>query len=418
MHSMTPSLDANSRTILRDLAARYLEICSSARNINARELWRKHNSLDPGRPLVICSAFFTSTIEDEIKPLLPPPAVPALYRDLEYWLQSRIWASAIGDDNVYEPWYYMPADLRPTPPGYWGIPLREERNVSSHGVRYFPVISSVEDLGRLEATPHEVIHEETVEIRRVRDAIGDILPVHSARNTAYPMWFGTDLSMAAGAMVGLEQLMLMMYDNPALLHRLMEFMRDGVLNNIRQGEQAGSWSTADSNNYSLPRYVNNLPDPEPETYGAKLSDLWFFTHAQEFESTSPAQFEEYLLQYQMPIMECFGLVNYGCCETLNNKIDLLKTVSNLRRIAMGPLSNLREGCEQIGRDYVVSWRPNPAMVSVGFDAVEVRRIIRQGLADSRGCNVEIMLKEILTIGGDASRLFKWSEVAVQEAEGA
>ena len=51
------------------------------------------------------------------------------------------------------------------------------------------------------------------------------------------------------------------------------------------------------------------------TYGAKLKDLWFFSHAQEFECVSAAQHEEFLLRYQMPIIEKFGLVNYGCCET-------------------------------------------------------------------------------------------------------
>ena len=83
---------------------------------------------------------------------------------------------------------------------------------------------------------------------------------------------------------------------------------------------------------------------------------------------------------------------------------------------MGPLADLKKGCAQIGTDYIVSWRPNPAMVSSGFDEQQIRKTIRQGLKDSAGCHVEIMLKEMMTVQGDLSRLFKWTEIARQEAE--
>ena len=123
------------------------------------------------------------------------------------------------------------------------------------------------------------------------------------------------------------------------------------------------------------------------------------------------------MNYQLPIMELFGLVNYGCCETLDNKIDMLRKIPNLRRILVGPRADLKRSAEQIGRDYCISWRPNPAaMVSQGFDADNVRKLIRQALQDGKGCNVEIVLKELLTVEGDLSRLFKWAEIVREEAE--
>ena len=118
----------------------------------------------------------------------------------------------------------------------------------------------------------------------------------------------------------------------------------------------------------------------------------------------------------MPIMERFGLVNQGCCETLDDKIDMLCTIPNLRRILMGPLANLKKGCEQIGEDYIVSWRPSPAIISTGFDECQIRKTIQQGLKDSRGCHIEIMLNEMMTVEGDLTRLVKWTEIATQEAE--
>ena len=79
-------------------------------------------------------------------------------------------------------------------------------------------------------------------------------------------------------------------------------------------------------------------------------------------------FDEFMLQYQLPIMAEYGLVAYGCCEDLTRKIDVLRQIRNLRRIAVTPVADVRRCAEQIGTDYVISWRPNPTdMVCAGWD---------------------------------------------------
>jgi len=414
---MSAGIDTSTATTIRDLAKRYVEVCESERNHRLRELWRNHNSLVKTRPPVVCCWYFASRIYDDIDAAIPEPvATEPPFAGLELWLRRQLWGSTIPDDRVYDPWYTMSARMQQPPRDTWGIERCTIRDEESRGWRQMPVVKTPEQLKRLQATPHVVIDDCTPEIRAVRDLIGDILPVHVKKSTVYPIWGGTDLSEAAGALLGLEELMYALYESPELVHGMMQFMRDAVLANLEQGEAAGDWSTADNQNYGMPPHARDLPEPKANSYGAKLKDLWFFTHAQEFEAVSPAQHQEFLLQYQMPIMERFGLVNYGCCETLDGKIDMLRSIPNLRRILMGPLADLRRGCEQIGEDYIVSWRPNPAVVSSGFDGQRIRRIIRQGMKDSRGCHVEIMLKELMTVEGDLSRLFKWTEIARQEAE--
>jgi hypothetical protein len=196
-------------------------------------------------------------------------------------------------------------------------------------------------------------------------------------------------------------------------------MRDAVIANLKEGEAAGDWSTVESNNYAVPAYCHELPDPRANSHGAALRDLHCFMHAQEFETVSPEQHEEFLLRYQMPIMKLFGLVNYGCCESLHNKVALLRTIPNLRKILAGPIANVRKIVEEVGADYIVTWRPNPAvMVSGGFDPRRVRRLIRETLAMARGCHIEINLKELLTVQNDMGRLVKWARIATEEAENA
>jgi hypothetical protein len=400
---------------IRDLAKRYAEVCASERNRRSRDLWRDHNGLAGTRPLVICSWYFASHCLDEIDAALPAPlAAEYPFTELEKWLRRQLWGSTIPDDRVYDPWYVMSARMQPLPADVWGIPLETVRDRQSRGWRHLPVVRAMEDLERMQATPHAVLDDNTPDIRAVRDLVGDILPVHVKKSTVYPIWRGTDLSAGAGQLLGLEELLYALYEAPQLVHALMRFMQDAVLANLDQGEAAGDWSTVDSQNYGMPPHARELPEPKANAHGARLKDLWFFTHAQEFEGVSPAQHREFLLQYQMPIMERFGLVNYGCCETLDGKIDMLRAIPNLRRILIGPRASMKRGCEQIGRDYVVSWRPSPTIVSSGFDERHVRTVIRRGVEDSRGCHVEIMLKEMMTVEGDLSRLFRWTEIANQE----
>ena len=47
----------NDRTILRDLARRYMEVCSKPEIDERRDLWRQHNSLKWTRPLIYVRAF-------------------------------------------------------------------------------------------------------------------------------------------------------------------------------------------------------------------------------------------------------------------------------------------------------------------------------------------------------------------------
>ncbi len=128
-----------------------------------------------------------------------------------------------------------------------------------------------------------------------------------------------------------------------------------------------------------------------------------------------------MLRYQEPIMAGFGLVTYGCCEEMAGRIPLLRRVPNLRRIAVTPVSDAARCAELIGGDYVASYRPSPAdMVAYGWDESRVRTILRRDLAAFRanGCLVDITLKDVETVQGDAQRVRRWVQVAREEAEAA
>ena len=126
-----------------------------------------------------------------------------------------------------------------------------------------------------------------------------------------------------------------------------------------------------------------------------------------------------MLRYQLPIMREFGLSAYGCCEDLTGKIDVLRQIPNLRRIAVSPMANVRRCAEQIRDTYVFSYRPSPSdMVGYSWDEVRVRRILRQDLAACRefDCHADITLKDVETVQHEPERLRRWVAITRQTIE--
>jgi hypothetical protein len=249
----------------------------------------------------------------------------------------------------------------------------------------------------------------------LQDAVGDLLTVNLDRGPYYRMWSG-DISTDLAHLRGMEQMMWDMMDRPRWLGKLLAFMRDSILQVHEQAEADGDWRLCDHENQAMP-YATELSDPAANSEPVKRDQLWVFLASQETTLVSPAMFDEFMLQYQIPIMEKFGLVAYGCCEDLTRKIDLLRRIPNLRRIAVTPWADVRACAEQIQQDYVFSWRPSPAeTICTGFDPDKVRRFIRAGLEASRGCHVDITLKDIETIDGNFDNLIEWTRIVREIVE--
>jgi hypothetical protein len=236
------------------------------------------------------------------------------------------------------------------------------------------------------------------------------------RTPAY-LFFNGDISTHVARLRGLQQLMMDMFDAPDKLHELLAFMRDGVLATHDEAEAAGDWTLSSTHNQEEV-YCEGMTPPKPNTPCTR-KDIWGYFAAQEYTLISPEMHDEFLFQYQLPIMEKFGRVAYGCCEDLGEKIDMLRQLSNLRVIAVTPVADVKRCAEQIGPDYVCSWRPSPAdTICCGFDENRIRRIIREGLEAFRAndCRVHINLKDISTLEGDLMRLPRWTKIVRETIE--
>ena len=406
--------DPQDVSIIRDLAHQYAEVAAQPIQQERRDLWRAHNSLKSERPLVLATYGYHNVWCREVFGEATLQCEDPFFRSHERNLRMALFHDQVGDDLIAEPWITQGASYRTGGgwTGVWGV----ESEISQPGVEggsfkvTGPPIREWSDRARMTAPPHDIDEEATrANVERLREAVDGLLEVDISRGPV--LWgFLADISTSLAYLRGLQQIMVDMYESPAELRELLAFMRDGILANQQQAEEAGDTTLTCGHNGQEP-YAEELEDPMPNSGPRTRGDIWGFFAAQEFTLISPAFHDEFLYQYQLPIMEHFGLTHYGCCEDLTRKIDMLKQAKNLRSIAVTPVANLAECVEQIGEDYVISWRPNPTdMVCAGWDQERIRRIIGDGLRAARGTHLHLHLKDIETVQGDPTRLRRWVDI--------
>lgn len=393
--------------VLRSLAEKVSEISRKPVQNERRELWRKNNSLIKTRPLIYMQigswdAMGSEVISNKLE------CVDPLYRDIEFKLWYAIFKDDFGDDEIIEPWVTVDPVFQTSG---WGFEQQSIMPEEARGAfKILPCIKDYDDIKRLRVPKHEVNREKTDENQHmVEDAIGDLIEVNRGGGTAYMSW-GGDISTQFARLVGLEELMYYCYDRPEWLHDILAFMRDGILKAQQEAEDAGDWTATSHTNQSMP-YSMEMPDPKANSGPIGRDKLWGFFAAQEFALISPEMHEEFMLNYQLPIMKNFGLTAYGCCEDLTKKIDILRKVPNLRRIAVTPWADVGKCADQIQKDYVLSLRPNPSStICTAWDPSLIRKTIREAMDAAKGCIVDINLKDVQTVRGEIWRFKEWIKI--------
>jgi hypothetical protein len=404
-------MGAHDIETMRELVQRYLVLANDPANAVKRDLWRRHNAREQTRIPVYARAFAWAEMPDRQFVCADP-----FWHPYEDQLRSQLFRASFEDDWVFEPWLVVEADRDQHPDGYWGTRLTWLKSDHPHGGKAMDNPLKTPDDVRKLIRPRQHINEAATQARlaRVQDAVGDLITVTVNRAPISSVWHG-DISTDLGHLRGIGNLMFDMMDRPDWLHALLAFMRDAILDTHRAAEEAGDWRLLNHENQSVP-YAADLADPAPHSPPVKRRQLWYFCASQETTLLGPAQFDEFMLQYQLPIMAEFGLVAYGCCEDLTRKLDLLRQIPNLRRIAIAPLANVSSCAEQLGRAYVMSYRPSPAdMVAYRFDEQRIRRILTRDLTACRAhdCCVDICLKDVETVERDPTRIRRWNKLTRQ-----
>ena len=412
------------REVLRRLAARKMKIAADSTNLERKELWYKHNGLAESRPMVLAEIqgcmdelFNAGHMKVECR--------SAWARSIEIFMKKEIYEfEVLQDDHVVEPflnvnWIVNTTNHVDESEMHVYMPETDGRL----GARRWdpPIRDIAADFDKLHARQFEVDRPGTDVLRGgLEGIVGDIVPVR-IRGT---YWWTLGMTWTAIDLIGLENLMLFMYDDPEGLHRIMQFLYDDFTAYGEWLEQEGLFTLNNENDYigsGGMGYSRELPR-EGSSDGANAapgrSDLWALVESQETVGVGPDQFEEFIFPYQKRMAEQYGLCYYGCCEPVNSRWHVLKNISNLRSVSVSPWADEEFMANALRRDYVYSRKPKPTMISTkDFDEEAIRGDIRRTLDVARGCNVEFLMKDVHTLDGKPDRLARWVEIVREEIAG-
>jgi hypothetical protein len=279
-----------------------------------------------------------------------------------------------------------------------------------------PMKDLSKDLSKLHHRTFSVDRQATFsQQEQLSDIFGDLLPVRIHCS----LWWTVGLTWDAALLIGLENLMWAMYDQPEDLHRLMAFLRDDAMHYITWCESEGllcSNDGADGVGSGGFGAIDGLRAGGPEYQRpATLDQRWGFAESQETVGVSPAMFQDFILPYQVPLLEKFGLNCYGCCEGLEHRIgSVLDHVPRLRRVSVAPNANQQVLAEALAGRCIFSRKPYPAHVCVGFNEPAIRQDLQHTLALAAKQPLELILKDTHTVENEPARLARWVQIAREE----
>ena len=411
------SATERDRTILRELASQVAEIAALPVQQQTIDAWKALNHLEPVRPMVTIDQVCWHEMEsgDELTPLSEDP----FCRGLETRLRRTLYA-----------WNHMPVDMVVSPyidvpkviggMGF-GIQVNEQRAVldpanGGVGHLYIDQMATEADLDKIQSPRVTFDAEATARCEeQTRELLDGLLEVRlQGALPSFAPWDQIVMWRSVGS------LLYDLVDRPEFMHQIISRVTDGMLSMLDQLEDQGLLGHGQGTIHCSGAHTDELPADGFDPERPRARDLWTCGMAQIFSSVGPDMHQEFELDYANRWYERFGLVYYGCCEPLDDKVAIIRNTPHVRKISMSPWVDVERGAERLGSDYVFSRKPTPALLAVddwSADAVEAD--LRETLEACRrhGTPCEFILKDISTVRYEPHRLWEWAEVAARTVKG-
>jgi hypothetical protein len=336
-------------------------------------------------------------------------------------------ADEVGDDVVVEPWFRL--GWRLVLPGF-GVTVEQKpalmpNNETSLGYTFNFPVRTPEDILLLRPRAFGVDREGTGQSARLlHDAFGDILPVRVGNYDPFVAEPGDDgfcgnfffgLTWQIYRFIGNDGLLYWVYDAPDAIRRLMDYMLRDRIALFDFLEKEGLLVPNTDTQMAGPRaygYVSELRGPD-SSGPVRLKDLWGWAESQETINISPAMFKEFVLPHLAALSAKFGLVYYGCCEPVHDRLALImEAIPNLRSVSVSGWSDLERVAEMLGRRYVYSRKPTPALLSGANPPWDLARAdMVKTYQATKNCCVELLFRDLYTVNRERSRIGAWVKMA-------
>ncbi len=400
------------RGVLRELAERVAAVAATAKMAEIRRLWAAHNRIERTRPLLFCDP---ENGWNEIITETQMQCQGTLARRWEMDLRKEIfWGEVMGDDKPVDSCFNVPYTAAADD---WGLNAVYQE-VGTGGSYSWE--GSIKDY----ATDLKYIHSPQVQIDWetttgcldiAKDVFGDILTVRLKG----VWWWSLGLTWPAATFRGLKNMLCDFIEHPDELHELLSIISRGYLEKLDYLEANGLLSLNNDGTYVGSGgfgYTDELPQPD-FSGRVRTCDMWGFVESQETVNISPKMYEQFIFPHEKPIMERFGLNCYGCCEPLQGRWHVVKWHPRLRRVSCSPWVDVDAMVANLGDKYIFSMKPSPTALAVRqMDTDAVRKEIREIVDKTKGCVVELIMKDNHTLADHPENVVNWCRIAREELE--
>lgn len=410
-------LNSKEIEVLRDLAKRVYELSQQPENEEKRRDWIALNDLHPNRPMIIMDQLPWSEINFD-------GSLTCVTED-KYWQRHESNLRKTLFKMKYFPADYVVPGFVEVPKGIvgmdaYGIQREEDTAVLVEGseVRghlYHDVLGTEEAVDAIQI-PHPYEDKEASKriLTEALEVFGDSIPVvQNGVNPSNSIWDWISMWR------GVEDPLYDLVERPEFIHKLMDKLTTAIMTQLDCLEAEGLLGSNQQYIHCTGAFTEQLPKEGFDKDHVRAKDTWCYGLAQMLDTVSPAMFNEFELEYANKWYSRFGLVYYGCCDALHHKMKYVRNIPNLRKVSMSPWSNAEIGAAEIGKDFVFSSKPSPAMVGApSWDPEAVRKdLLRiKSACDKNGCAVEFILKDVSTCCNDVKRLIEWNKIAMEIAK--
>jgi hypothetical protein len=400
------------RESLVRLAERVAEIAASPRMAETRRLWLKHNRLEKTRPVVFCDP---ENGWNEIITEAHMQCQGKLARRWEMDLRKEIfWAEEMGDDKPLDSSFDVPYTVSADD---WGLQTVYHRTESLGSYVWDAPIKDYDaDLKKLHAPRFEIDWKTT---RGCLDLACDVFQGILPARLKGIWWWSLGVTMPAVFLRGLTNLLYDLCENPQGLKELLAIISQGHMEKLDYLESNHLLSLNNDSTYVGSGGFGITDELPGKDFSGRMrcQDMWGFTESQETVGVSPEMYEEFIFPCEKPIMDRFGLTCYGCCEPLHGRWHVVKRHHRLRRVSCSPWADLEKMADYLQDRYILSYKPNPAALAVAqIDEPAIRAGLRRALDITRGCVVEVIMKDNHTLARRPENAVRWCRIAKEEVE--
>ena len=348
---------------------------------------------------------------------------------------TNVWARELEQKmrrTIYQ-WKHMPADMIVN--DYLECPLaihstdfgiiedveivRTDDRSDIYSRRFNIQIREPEDISKIKM-PRVTHHERTTAVvyETMTELFKDLLPVRKVGQTH--IWFTPWDYLIRWW--GIQEMMLDLMMRPDMVNAAVERMVDAWMAELDQFVALNALSL-DNNNTRIGSggygYMSALPGEKYDADKVRPFNMWGCSNAQIFSHISSEMHWEFALRHELRWLERWGFTYYGCCEPLDNKLVNMSRIPNLRKISVSPWAALDNIVREVGDRYVLSVKPSPAVFAgTNWDPARARAALEKVMDATRGmCHVEIIMKDISTVGYHPERLWEWEKIAMEVVEG-